>query len=66
MTWNSKLTLKSLQNRNINAPMVGVRMPIDEIEHVDKWREDQPDKPSRPVAIRRLVRIALRHAKSNV
>jgi hypothetical protein len=36
-----------------------VRMPQDELADVDGWREDQVDKPTRPEAIRRLVRRGL-------
>ena len=37
-----------------------VRMPPDQLEAVDVWASGQPDAPSRPEAIRRLVDIALR------
>jgi hypothetical protein len=40
-------------------PAIGVRMPPDELDAVDDWRRGQPDLPSRPEAIRRLVSRAL-------
>jgi len=36
-----------------------VRMPPDEIAQVDGWRDTQEDQPTRPEAIRRLVRKGL-------
>ncbi|MGE0283315.1 MAG: hypothetical protein AB7P20_22220, partial [Rhizobiaceae bacterium] len=44
-------------------PMIGVRMPKAEIEAVDRWRAEQPDKPSRPIAIRRLVDLGLKRRR---
>jgi len=38
---------------------IGVRMPDDEIAMVDEWRSKQLDIPTRPEAIRRLVKLAL-------
>jgi len=35
-------------------------MPIDELAALDDYVERQDDKPSRPEAIRRLVRWALK------
>lgn len=43
--------------------MIGVRMPKAEIEAVDRWRAEQPDKPSRPIAIRRLVDLGLKRRR---
>lgn len=39
---------------------VTVRMPDEELDAIDKWRREQPDLPSRPLAIRRLVEKGLR------
>lgn len=40
--------------------LVGVRLLPDTLEPVDRWIEEHPDpKPSRPEAIRRLIRKAL-------
>ncbi|KTW00162.1 hypothetical protein NS355_05045 [Sphingomonas yabuuchiae] len=36
-----------------------VRMPAEELAGVDEWRADQGDQPTRPEAIRRLVRKGL-------
>jgi hypothetical protein len=38
---------------------IGVRVPPDELAAVDAWIAKQPDKPSRPEALRRLAKIAL-------
>lgn len=39
---------------------IGVRMPDAEIAAIDAWRAKQPEPPSRPEAIRQLVRKALK------
>jgi len=39
--------------------MIGVRLQRDQLQAVDQWAENEPDKPSRPEAIRRLVKKAL-------
>jgi hypothetical protein len=37
------------------ATPVMVRLPPDQLAKVDRWREAQDDKPTRPEAIRRIV-----------
>jgi hypothetical protein len=37
------------------ARKVTVQIPRDEWEMIERWRKAQPDEPSRPEAIRRLV-----------
>lgn len=39
--------------------MIGVRLQPEPLAAVDAWRQDQPDKPTRPEAIRRLVEKGL-------
>ncbi|RDV06432.1 hypothetical protein DXH95_03120 [Sphingorhabdus pulchriflava] len=39
--------------------MVGVRLQPKELEAIDSWATSQPDQPSRPEAIRRIVRQVL-------
>jgi hypothetical protein len=42
------------------APQIGLRLPPPELAAVDAWIGKQPKpRPSRPVAIRRLVEIGL-------
>lgn len=41
-------------------PAVLVRMPPDELAALDDYVERQPDKPTRPEAIRRLIKWALK------
>jgi metal-responsive CopG/Arc/MetJ family transcriptional regulator len=43
-------------------PAVGVRLPSDLMGALDKWRGAQPDIPSRPEAIRRLIEMGLKAA----
>jgi hypothetical protein len=42
---------------------VGLRLYPDLEQRVDAWAKQQPDKPGRPEAIRRLVEQALNSAK---
>jgi metal-responsive CopG/Arc/MetJ family transcriptional regulator len=39
--------------------MIGVRLQPDQLAQIDAWAIKQDDAPSRPEAIRRLVRAAL-------
>lgn len=39
---------------------VQVRMQPDQLAALDAWRERQPDQPSRPEAVRRIVAKALK------
>ena len=45
------------------APLIGIRVPPRELAAIDGWIEKQKETLSRPVAIRRLVAIALEAAK---
>ena len=40
--------------------MIGVRLPPPSLVRLDRWREEQADKPSRPEAIRRLISEAFK------
>ena len=46
-----------------SAPLIGVRLPPDELAAIDGWIDKQKETLSRPVAIRRLVEMALESAK---
>jgi hypothetical protein len=39
--------------------MVATRVQPELLEQIDRWRREQPDLPTRPEAIRRLVVNAL-------
>jgi hypothetical protein len=46
------------------APQIGLRLPPLELASIDAWIKEQPKpKPSRPVAIRRLVELGLKVKK---
>jgi hypothetical protein len=46
------------------APQIGLRLPPSELASVDAWIREQPKpRPSRPVAIRRLVELGLKAKK---
>jgi hypothetical protein len=40
--------------------MIGTRLQPDLLKLVDDWRREQPDLPTRPEAIRRLILKALK------
>jgi hypothetical protein len=40
-------------------PAIGVRLPPDLLEALDRWRREQADPPGRPEAIRRLIEAGL-------
>jgi hypothetical protein len=40
--------------------LIGVRIQPDDLISLDAWRAEQPDRPGRPEAIRRLVELALK------
>jgi hypothetical protein len=42
------------------APLIGIRLPPDELAAIDRWIAKQKAPLSRPVAIRRLVEMALK------
>jgi hypothetical protein len=39
--------------------LIGVRISAGDLELLDRWRAEQPDRPGRPEAIRRLVEHSL-------
>jgi hypothetical protein len=47
------------------APLIGIRLPPDEIAAIDCGIERQKETLSRPVAIRRLVEMALENTKKS-
>lgn len=42
--------------------LVGTRFQPELLEAVDLWRKAQPDLPTRPEAVRRLVELGMRDA----
>ena len=67
MTKQEKMLAKKKRGRPATGthPTIGVRMPDAEIEAVDRWRLQQEDEPSRPIAIRRLVELGLKKERHN-
>ena len=48
------------ESRGKGAPQIGLRLPPTELAALDAWIRQQPEpRPSRPVAIRRLVGLGL-------
>ena len=50
---------KSQGRPRVDATPVIVRFPPSELNSLDKWIAQQPDHPSRPLAVRRLVEQGL-------
>jgi len=46
----------------VGATPVTLRLPPDQLARLDRWIAEQPDAPSRPEAIRRLLDQALHKA----
>jgi hypothetical protein len=47
------------------APLIGVRLPPDELAAVDDWLSRESEPLSRPEAIRRLIKIALKKPRKS-
>jgi len=43
--------------------LIAVRCQSNFLDRLDSWRDDQPDAPSRPEAIRKLTDIGLQASK---
>jgi hypothetical protein len=50
---------KPIGRPKVDSELVTARIQRPDLDHLDRWREAQPDQPNRPEAIRRLVRKAL-------
>jgi hypothetical protein len=48
---------------SVDSEAVNVRMERPQISQLDDWRRRQPDLPTRPEAIRRLIELGLEAAK---
>jgi hypothetical protein len=46
--------------------LVGTRFQPDLLEAIDLWRKAQPDLPTRPEAVRRLVELGMRDEDSSL
>ncbi|TWH01822.1 hypothetical protein L614_002000000560 [Ochrobactrum sp. J50] len=65
--WHHKIkmsinsAIKSKKGRPaVDSEAVNVRLLVDVLSQIDEWRREQPDIPTRPEAIRRLLAIGLR------
>jgi hypothetical protein len=47
------------QRATTTGTLVGTRFQRDLLDAVDAWRKRQPDLPTRPEAVRRLVEIGM-------
>ena len=52
-------TLPVKQRSTSAGTLVGTRFQPALLAAVDEWRKDQPDLPTRPEAVRRLVEVGL-------
>jgi len=44
----------------VDSERVDTRMPREQLDRLDAWAAEQPDKPTRPEAVRRLVEKGLK------
>ncbi|TMV03158.1 hypothetical protein FGI60_12150 [Brucella haematophila] len=51
---------KKIGRPAVDTEAVNVRLPREVIEAVDAYRKNEPDLPTRPEGIRRLVTVVLR------
>jgi len=59
----SKVERTKIGELATNSKSVTVRMPTVQLDRLDEWAAEQPDKPTRPEAVRRLVEKALVQAQ---
>jgi hypothetical protein len=50
-----QVALPKKQRASTAGKLVGTRFQTDLLEAIDQWRRGQPDLPTRPEAVRRLV-----------
>lgn len=50
---------KKMGRPPVDTQAVNVRMERELVKRIDEWRSNDPDLPSRPEAIRRLVELGL-------
>ena len=58
-------TRKKRGRPRVDTEEVSVRIVRRDLDALDTWRQTQPDQPSRPEAIRRLIREVLHDPRSN-
>jgi 2-iminoacetate synthase ThiH len=56
---DKKLAKKIGRSATGHAPQFAFRIPVETIAAIEAWAAQQPDKPSRSEALRRLVDIGL-------
>ncbi|WP_342616489.1 hypothetical protein [Rhodoferax sp. GW822-FHT02A01] len=59
---SSTSSLPQKQRSTSVGMLVGTRFQPDLLSAIDEWRKQQPDIPTRPEAVRRLVDAGLRQA----
>jgi len=47
----------------VTGTLIGVRLQPDDLAALDAWRLKQPDNPSRPEAVRRLIQKGLERSR---
>jgi hypothetical protein len=47
-------------------PFIGFRFPVEKIAAIDAWAAEQPDRPTRAEALRRLVDLGMKAAMPRV
>lgn len=60
---SSSSTLPPKQRSTSAGTLVGTRFQPALLAAVDEWRKEQPDLPTRPEAVRRLVELGLKQSE---
>jgi len=62
MKINASIATKVTKRRSTTiGTLVGTRFQTELLEAIDTWRKLQPDLPTRPEAVRRLVEAGMYH-----
>jgi hypothetical protein len=63
---NNKIPPKRKRGRPATGhdPHFAFRIPVETIKQIDAWAAQQPDKPSRAEAVRRLIDLGMKAAAS--
>lgn len=55
----SAMNVRSRQRGPTTGTLVGTRFQAPLLEAIDSWRKEQDDLPTRPEAVRRLVKLGM-------
>lgn len=59
MVVESSMNARSRRRATTTGTLVGTRFHAPQLEAIDSWRKEQEDLPTRPEAVRRLVKLGM-------